>query len=111
MSKVTLRAKDGTEITGELWAETEYYFNVCLAEGVAANGFHKDEWSRVHELPTKVGTVFRATVCGVENVRVMVASDTAHDPAPYVSAARIEESYWHSTDNINASTVVIEMEG
>lgn len=111
MSKITLRANDGTEISGELWAETENYFSVCLAEGVAATDFHKDDWSRVYELPTKLGTVFRATVCGVENVRVMVADDIAHDSAPYVSAARIEESYWHGADDIDASTVVIEIEG
>ena len=117
MSKITLRAKDGTQITGELVDESWGTFYVRLAKDVADSGFDKGEWTRVHELPTKVGTVFRATVRGVENVRLMVADDAEFHDAPFISGGRVisggrAKGYiWHKGSDIEASTVVIELEG
>lgn len=107
--RITLRAKsDGTEISGELVEEYSPAWIVRLAKGVDANILHRSEWDRVHTLPTAPGCVFRATVCGVENVRVMVSDAT--DGAPYMAALRTV-GYWHTAENIDPATVRIELEG
>ena len=81
--RITLRAKsDGTKISGD----------------------------RVYNLPTTPGCVFKATVRGVENVRVMVALG-AGNSALYVSEREVEGRRWHTPEDIDPATVRIELEG
>ena len=111
--KITLRAKsDGTEISGELVAEFEGGWSIGLAPEVPYNMFDMGSWDRVYELPTKPGTVFKATVFGVPNTRVMVSTpEAAYDRRVYATAARTRGVYFHEPEDIDASTVVIELEG
>ena len=108
--RITLRAKsDGTEISGELHFRGRDHWFVELAPGASTNCFYEEFWDRVYDLPTKPGTVFRATVQDVPNVRVMVTG--GDDSYPYLSAERHGGFYWHGAPDIDASTVVIELEG
>ena len=111
--RITLRAKsDGTEISGELIYESASYWCVQLAKGVSDVALYGDDWDRVYGLPTKVGTVFRATVFGEPNTRVMVSTPVAADDRKvYVTATRTQGGYFHDPEDIDASTVVTELEG
>ena len=112
MTKITLRAKsDGTEISGVLIDEDSGHWRVVLAPKSGVNSFTKRYWDRVYELPTKPGCVFRATVRGVENVRVMVTKEDMYDSETYVSYRLIGSWYWHAPEDIDPATVVIELEG
>ena len=109
--KITLRAKsDGTEISGEFMGDDSYEWAVSLALGTR-NLFPKEQWDRVYELPTKPGTVFKATVRGVPNVRVMVTKEDMYDSETYVSYRLIGSWYWHAPEDIDPATAVIELEG
>ena len=62
----------------------------------------------VQDLPTKPGTVGRATVRGVPNVRIMLLAGVDE----WISAVPV--SGWvshHHEDDIDASTFVLELEG
>lgn len=111
MTRITLRAKsDGTEISGELALEEEGYTHIRLAPNTSVYYSRKDQWDRVYVPPTTPGTVFRATVRGVENVRVM-ATEEVPLGGRYSSAVPVAEYRFHSPAHIDASTVVIELEG
>ena len=60
----------------------------------------------VPDLPTKPGTVGRATVRCVPNVRIMFTSDGAWRSADYAG-----DAIAHRPDQIDASTFVLELEG
>ena len=110
-NKITLRAKsDGTEISGELAGEFEDSWDVSLAPHTSYAVFHSCEWDRVYALPTAPGCVFRATVCGVENVRVM-ATAVGGGIVIYESAVRVAGDWSHNAADIDPATVVIELEG
>lgn len=105
--RITLRAKsDGTEISGELVGEHGAGWTIRLATGVRANDFYDTQWDRVYALPSKPGTVFRARVRGVENVRVMVDHE-----GDFLTAVVIDGETYHCDKHIDASTVRIELEG
>ena len=105
MTRITLRAKsDGTEISGERCSEHFDHWVMPLAKNTSSNKFLKDEWDRVYELPTAPGAVFKATVRNVENVRVMVRNE-----AFLTGDTRVAP--WQEAEHIDASTVVIELEG
>ena len=105
--RITLRAKsDGTEISGKLLQTRSGYWYVQLAPRVPGHVFYSDEWERVSALPTTPGCVFRATVCGVENVRVVLFQGPE-----YGSAVSVGGSHWHLPEQIDPATVVIELEG
>lgn len=50
--RVTLVAKDGTEISGELVGETKTWYSLTLATNVGINSFLKNEWTLKRSLPT-----------------------------------------------------------
>lgn len=110
--KITLRAKsDGTEISGELIVDNADSWILKFAPETRSNAFLKSEWERVYTIPTAPGTVFRATVRGKGNVRLMVA-DTEPQDLIYLSPRTVIEGWrWHSAESIDASSVVIELEG
>lgn len=110
MTRVTLRAKsDGTEVSGELEFFNGLVWVARLASGTAPIAFYNSQWDRVYALPTTPGTVFRATVRGVPNIRVMV--DNGANPTPYAAPLRPRGHFWHRAEHIDASTVRIELEG
>lgn len=107
---ITIRAKsNGKEITGELVGEGGIYWRLRLAPKTTPNSFPKYEWDRVYTLPTKPGTVFRATVRGVPNVRVMVVAGS-REGFDYISALLAGLDQWHADIDIDSSTVVPELE-
>ena len=111
-NRITLRAKSHRTITitGELMYEHLTWFEVCLAPGVSAHSFIKDEWERVYsQPPTEPGTVIRATIRGVPNVRAFRFE--AEFAVWWRSVEAIEGRYWHRDEDIDASTVVVELEG
>ena len=107
--RITLRAKsDGTEISGELLIENPTAWYLSLATNTFSHTFSTEQWDRVYTLPTTPGTVFRATVRGVKNVRVMVSAITRW---PYHTPIAARYTHRHYAEDIDASTVVIELEG
>ena len=109
--RITLRAKsDGTEFSGDLDNVWSYSWDVSLAPDTRCVTFYRAEWERVYALPTAVGTVFRATVGDVENERLVVVDPSDHEPG-YLSTSRVDGFLWADPHQIDASTVVIELEG
>ena len=110
--KITLRAKsDGTEFTAVLAGESDLCWYVRHAPETRDNRYHKREWDRVCTRPTAPGAVFRATVRGVENVRVMYAPTRDDDAYPYFTPSFVFDCAWHGGEHIDPSTVVPELEG
>ena len=115
--RVTLRAKsDGTELPAELVGQDDVRFIARLATNVPANFFSRGDWEIIHPIPTAPGAVFRATVRGVPDMRVMVSlmtspsGDMPPTAIPYVSATRAGGLLRHGADDIDPATVVIELE-
>lgn len=111
MTKITLRAKSdpSVEITGELISSLTDCWEVQLALGVTANAFDRVEWERIYELPTTPGTVFRATVRGVGDTRLITYRRFGE--GMYRGVARSGGYYTVLREHIDASTVKIELEG
>ncbi len=114
--RITLRAKsDGTEISGELVrfvADNPSGMDcwvIRLARNVSVHYAYVDQWERVFGLPTVPGTVFKATLCEEPNVRIVVVGHDSNDDSEFYFAPC--ESSFYTADDIDPSTVVIELEG
>lgn len=112
MSKITLEAISDPEVrvSGELFLEYSNRWEIQLSPHVTANVFEKDGWRIAPPtLPTEPGTVFRATVDGEPNVRVVTVNKDSAFPFLRISGRYFRA--WASREDIDASTIVIELEG
>ena len=103
----------GHEFAGEVWEsqDDELFAGAALlrwADGKWDSAFEITAITRdVPDLPTKPGTVGRATVRGVPNVRIM----RTNIQGGWVSGLRVNEQQFHGEQHIDHSTLVLELEG
>ena len=91
---------DGMLLIGSM---TIGYAGGAVAEGVGLDSLTRD----VPDLPTKPGTVGRATVRGVPNVRIVLHKNGAW----FSPSLDVDDYRGHYEHYIDASTFVLELEG
>lgn len=113
--KIRIRPRNDSAHPGiDLWLgpDDPVVWTGWLAESLinssSPNAFYKSTWELVPPpIPTAFGTVFEATVLGV-NMRILVVK-VRSNPA-YVSEKAINGRYWHSPKDIDPDTVRILLE-